>query len=61
MVIPLGLLAILQQMRGLEPTDVWTAILLGHAARCILSVARYRQGKWRDIRVDIEPSPAGRR
>ncbi len=60
-VIPLGLLAILQQMRGLEPTDVWTAILLGHAARCILSVARYRQGKWRDIRVDIGSSPAGRR
>ena len=60
-VIPLGLLAILQQMRGLEPTDVWIAILLGHAARCILSVARYRQGKWRDIRVDIAPSPAGRR
>ena len=57
-VIPLGLLAILQQMRGLEPTDVWTAILLGHATRCILSVARYRQGKWRDIRVDIGPSPA---
>ena len=60
-VIPLGLLAILQQMRGLEPTDIWIAILLGHAARCILSVARYRQGKWRDIRVDIGPSPAGRR
>ena len=60
-VIPLGLLAILQQMRGLQPTDVWTAILLGHAARCILSVARYRQGKWRDIRVDIGPSPAPRR
>lgn len=57
-VIPLGLLAILQQMRGLEPTDVWAAILLGHATRCILSVARYRQGKWRDIRVDIGPSPA---
>ncbi|MDE0474432.1 MAG: MATE family efflux transporter [Gammaproteobacteria bacterium] len=60
-VIPLGLLAILQQMRGLQPTDVWTAILLGHAARCILSVARYRQGKWRDIHVDIGPSPAPRR
>ena len=60
-VIPLGLLAILQQMRGLEPTDVWIAILLGHATRCILSVARYRQGKWRDIRVDIGPSPAPRR
>ena len=60
-VIPLGLLAILQRMRGLEPTDVWIAILLGHATRCILSVARYRQGKWRDIRVDIGPSPAPRR
>lgn len=60
-VIPLGLLAILQQMRVLEPTDVWIAILLGHAARCILSVARYRQGKWRDIRVDIGPSSAPRR
>lgn len=60
-VIPLGLLAILQEMRGLEPTDVWTAILLGHAARCTLSVLRYRQGKWRDIRVDIGPSAAGRR
>lgn len=60
-VIPLGLLAVLQQMRVLEPTDVWIAILLGHAARCILSVARYRQGKWRDIRVDIGASSAGRR
>ena len=60
-VIPLGFLAILQQMRALEPTDVWIAILLGHAARCILSVARYRQGKWRDIRVDIGASSSGRR
>lgn len=60
-VIPLGLLAILQQMRGLEAADVWTAILLGHVARCLLSVLRYRQGKWRDIRVDIGPSPSLRR
>ena len=60
-VIPLGLLAILQRVRGLEPTDVWIAILLGHAARCILSVLRYRQGKWRDIQVEIEPSAALRR
>ena len=60
-VLPLGLLAILQQMRGLEPTDIWTAILLGHATRCVLSVVRYRQGKWRDIRVDLGPSAAVRR
>lgn len=59
-VVPLGLLAILQQMRGLEPTDVWTAILLGHATRCLMSVVRYRQGKWRDIRVDVGLS-SGRR
>ena len=59
--IPLGLLAILQQIRGLESTDIWTAILLGHAARCLLSVWRYRQEKWRDIRVDLGPSRAVRR
>ena len=60
-VIPLGLLAILQQIRGLEPTDVWTAILIGHATPRPLGGVRYRQGKWRDIRVDVGPSPAGRR
>ncbi len=32
------------------------AILLGHMTRCGLSVLRFRQGQWRAIRVDIEPS-----
>jgi putative MATE family efflux protein len=54
--VPLGLCAALQATRGLQPTDIWLAILLGHATRCALSVLRFRQGKWRAIRVDIEPA-----
>jgi MATE family, multidrug efflux pump len=50
--VPLGLCAILQATRRLEPADIWLAILLGHATRCALSVLRFRQGKWRGIRVE---------
>jgi Na+-driven multidrug efflux pump len=52
-VVPLGMCAIIQATRGLNPRDIWLAILLGHATRCLLSVVRFRQGKWRGIRVDI--------
>jgi putative MATE family efflux protein len=55
-IVPLGLCATLQAMRGLQPADIWTAILLGHVTRCALSYLRFRQEKWRDIRVDIEPA-----
>jgi len=54
--IPLGLCAFLDATRGLQSADIWLAILLGHATRCLLSVLRFRQGKWRAIRVDLEPS-----
>lgn len=54
--VPLGLCAILDATRGLEAADIWLAIVLGHATRCALSVLRFRQGKWRAIRVDVEPS-----
>jgi len=53
--VPLGLCAALQATRGLHPADIWIAIVLGHATRCALSVLRFRQGKWRHIRVDIDP------
>jgi putative MATE family efflux protein len=56
--VPLGLCVLLDATRGLQPADIWLAIVLGHATRCILSVLRFRQGKWRAIRVDIEPSQA---
>ena len=52
-VVPLGLCALLQATRGLRPADIWFAILLGHFTRATLSVGRFRQGKWRDIEVDI--------
>jgi putative MATE family efflux protein len=57
-VVPLGLCAVLDATRGLRPTDIWLAILLGHATRCTLSVVRFRQGRWRHIAVDIEPGQA---
>ena len=57
-VVPLGLCALLEATRGLRPVDIWTAILLGHMTRCALSVLRFRQGKWRNIRVDMEPARA---
>jgi putative MATE family efflux protein len=50
--LPLGLCFLLQQTGTLQPTGVWTAIVLGHSTRCILTVARFHQGKWRHITVD---------
>src|SRR5436305_1192056 len=55
-VVPLGLCALLQATKGLRPADIWTAILFGHVTRCGLSVLRFRQGKWRGIRVEMEPA-----
>ncbi len=54
-VVPLGMCAVLQATRGLNPVDIWLAILLGHFTRCTLSVLRFRQGKWKEITVEIEP------
>lgn len=56
--VPLGLCAVLQATRGLNAEDIWIAILLGHVTRCVLSVLRFRQGKWASIAVDIEPARA---
>lgn len=55
-IVPLGLCFAFQQTRGLQPADIWLAIVLGHFTRGSLSVARFRQGKWRQIVVDIEPA-----
>ena len=53
-VVPLGICFGIQQTGTLDPIDIWIAILLGHATRCVLSVVRFNQGKWRHIAVDIE-------
>ncbi len=55
-VVPLGMCWILQETRGLEAADIWLAIVLGHLTRAALSVLRFRQGKWRQIVVDIGPA-----
>jgi putative MATE family efflux protein len=54
-VIPLGICFVLQRTGTLDPLDIWIAIFLGHVARCVLSVVRFGQGRWRGIEVSIEP------
>ena len=49
--LPLGLCFALQQSGHLQASGVWTAILLGHVTRCGLTVARFRQGRWKTIAV----------
>lgn len=52
-VVPLGICFVIQQLSTLEPLHVWLAILAGHVTRCMLSVVRFNQGRWRDIVVDV--------
>ena len=57
-VIPLSICFVIKRTWGLEPMHIWLAILAGHASRCVLSILRFSQGKWRSIVVNIEPSDA---
>lgn len=52
--VPLGICFFFRHWGTLEPIDIWLAILCGHMTRCILSVLRFSQGKWRNIRVEIK-------
>jgi putative MATE family efflux protein len=56
--IPIGICTAIQMMRPLQSTDIWTAIVLGHFTRALLSVLRFRQGKWRQIKVEVEGARA---
>jgi putative MATE family efflux protein len=56
--IPIGMCTFIQMVRPLQSTDIWMAIVLGHLTRCVLSVLRFRQGKWRHIKVEIEGARA---
>jgi len=55
-VVPIGLCTLFQAIGGLEADRIWLAIVLGHLTRAALSVLRFRQGRWRDIAVDLEPA-----
>lgn len=54
--LPIGYMTVVQLMRPLVPSDVWLAIVMGHALRCVLSIWRFRQGKWREITVRVRPA-----
>jgi len=51
-IVPLGICVVIKATGMLDPIDIWLAILAGHATRCVLSVVRFRQGKWRAITVE---------
>jgi Na+-driven multidrug efflux pump len=53
-VVPLSICFVVQRVSHLDPIDIWIAILVGHMTRCLLSVTRFNQGKWRTIAVDIK-------
>jgi putative MATE family efflux protein len=53
-VVPLGICLVIKQTVGLEPWHIWMTILAGHITRCVLSILRFNQGKWRDIKVEID-------
>jgi Na+-driven multidrug efflux pump len=56
--LPVGLCAVIQATRGLQASDIWLAIVVGHMARAAFSVIRFRQGRWRRIAVNIGPASA---
>jgi Na+-driven multidrug efflux pump len=45
---------VIRQVGTLTAMDIWIAILIGHMTRCVLSVWRFNQGKWRTIAVNID-------
>jgi Na+-driven multidrug efflux pump len=57
--VPLGLCAAIEATRPLVASDIWLAIVLGHVTRCVLTVLRFRQGRWRHIKVEIGGGRAG--
>jgi putative MATE family efflux protein len=58
-IVPVGFCAAVQATRGLQASDIWLAIVIGHFTRGSMSVLRFSRGRWREIAVDIEPARAG--
>jgi putative MATE family efflux protein len=51
--VPIGLCTYLEMTGRLEASWIWTAILLGHCTRALLSAWVFRRGKWRTIAIDV--------
>jgi putative MATE family efflux protein len=58
MIIPLSICFFIRKFSTLDTIDIWVAILVGHVARCGLSVWRFNQGEWRKIRISVHHQPA---
>lgn len=56
--VPLGICFYIKEAGNLDAIDIWLAIFAGHVTRCVLSVLRFNQGKWRSIAVTIGVSPS---
>ncbi len=54
--VPIGMCLFIESLRPLVAGDIWLAIVLGHVTRAILTVLRFRQGKWRQIKVELGSS-----
>lgn len=52
-IIPLSICFVVRTVSHLDGIDIWLAILAGHVSRCVLSVVRFNQGKWRNIVVEV--------
>ena len=57
-IIPLSICFFIKRTSTLDPIDIWFAILVGHFTRCVLSVWRFNQGKWRNIEIAAHQHPA---
>lgn len=58
--VPVGFCAVAQALGRLEPAVIWSAIVLGHVCRCLLSVGRFRQRRWEGIEVRVAAAPTAR-
>ena len=52
-VVPLGICFYLQSAGQLQASGIWIAIVAGHFTRCALSAARFHQGRWKTIAVQV--------
>jgi putative MATE family efflux protein len=50
-IVPIGICTLFSSLRPLQSGDIWLAIVCGHFTRATLSVLRFRQGAWRNIKV----------
>jgi putative MATE family efflux protein len=51
--VPIGLCTYLEATGRLEAHWIWTAIVLGHFTRAVLSTWVFGRGRWRSIAVDV--------